>query len=329
MPRVVKFYELGGPEVLRISEEPSPEPSEGELRVRVRAFGLNRAEAMWRSGKYIENAKLPARLGYEAAGTVDAVGPGVLEYKVGDAINVVPAFGMQRYGMYGEVALAPVSAVVRHPESLSFTEAASIWMMFITVYGAFVEKAKISAGDVILIPAASSSVGLAAIQVANYLGAVPVALTRSDAKRARLLAAGAAHVIVTGTQDVVAEVGRITQGSGVRLVFDPVGGPMFPNLIRSVAAGGLVLIYGALSEEVTPLPLLELQIKTPIVTGYVLWPTVLDPLRLRAAVDFTRRGIGAGTLRPIVDRVFQLDEIVAAHRYLEGNNQFGKVVVAV
>src|SRR5471030_2603287 len=180
---------------------------------------------MWSTGEYIEEVKLPARLGYEAAGFVDAVGPDVTGFAVGDAVNTVPAFSQNQYGMYGELVLAPVSAVVKHPPELSFEEAASIWMMFITVYGAFIEAAKLQAGDVVLIPAASSSVGLAAIQLANMVGAVPVALTRTAAKRQSLLDAGAASVIVTDEQDLVVEVMRITNGLGARVVFDPVGGP--------------------------------------------------------------------------------------------------------
>jgi NADPH:quinone reductase-like Zn-dependent oxidoreductase len=329
MSRIVQFYETGGPDVLKIVDAETPVPARGEVLVRVKAFGLNRAEAMWRSGEYLEKAEFPATLGYEAAGFVDAIGEGVTEFSLGDAVNVVPAFSMQKCGMYGDVVLAPASAVIRHPASLSFEEAASIWMMFITVYGAFIERAKLAAGDVVITPAASSSVGLASIQLANYVGATAIALTRTGAKRQQLLAAGAHHVIATAEQDVVAEVLRITGGKGARVVFDPVGGSMFPKLVRSLTKDGLVLIYGSLSQEITPLPMLDVQIKTPTITGYVLWPTALDPLRLKAAVEFTRRGLEAHAFKPVIDKVFPFEEIVDAHRYMEANGQFGKIVVKV
>jgi hypothetical protein len=127
--------------------------------------------------------------------------------------------------------LSPVHAVVKHPEALSFVEAASVWMMFLTAYGALIFDAQVKAGDFVIIPAASSSVGLAAIQLANYAGATPIALTRTSEKKKRLHEAGAAHVIATQEQDMLAEVMRITNGNGARVAFDPVGGPAFPKLI--------------------------------------------------------------------------------------------------
>jgi NADPH:quinone reductase-like Zn-dependent oxidoreductase len=329
MSRIVQFSETGGPDVLKIVKADVVSPTRGEIRIRIKAFGLNRAESMWRAGEYPEQPKLPARIGYEASGIVDAVGEGVTEFAVGDAVNTVPAFSMNRYGMYGEVVLAPVSAVVGHPVSLSFEEAASIWMMFITVYGALIENGKLAAGDAVLISAASSSVGLAAIQIANLVGATPIALTRTNAKRERLLTGGARHVIVTDGQDLVAEVHRITAGQGARVVFDPVGGPTFPKLIRATKKNGLVLLYGALSAEVTPLPMLEVQIRTPTIMGYALWSTTMDPVRLKAATDFILRGLQSGALKPIIDRVFPFEQIVAAHRYMESNRQVGKIVVVV
>jgi NADPH:quinone reductase-like Zn-dependent oxidoreductase len=171
---------------------------------------------MWRRDDYIEPVQFPARLGYEAAGIVDALGEGVTGLAVGDAVNVIPSFSMNQYGTYGEVVVVPAYAVVKQPASLSFAEAASIWMMFVTAYGALIEDAQIGAGDFVLIPAASSSVGLAAIQIANYAGATPIALTRTSEKRQQLLDAGAAHVIATAETDLVQEVMKITDGKGAR-----------------------------------------------------------------------------------------------------------------
>ena len=196
-----------------------------EVRIKVKAIGLNRAKSMWRLDDYIEPvARFPAVLGYEAAGIIDALGEGVTGFAVGDAVNVIPSFSMNQYGTYGEVVIVPLHAVVKQPASLPFTEAASIWMMFVTAYGALIEDAKVGKGDFVLIPAASSSVGLAAIQIAKYAGATPIALTRTSEKKQQLLDAGAAHVIVTSEADLVEEVMRITEGKGARVAFDPVGG---------------------------------------------------------------------------------------------------------
>ncbi|MDB6050216.1 MAG: NADPH:quinone reductase [Pseudomonas sp.] len=329
MSRIIQFTTPGGPEVLSFKDIEVGAPGPGEIRIRVKALGLNRAESMWRSGEYVEEVKLPARLGYEAAGIVDAVGPDVTGFAVGDAVNTVPAFSQNQYGMYGELVLAPVSAVVKHPPSLSFEQAASIWMMFITVYGAFIEAANLTAGDVVLIPAASSSVGLAAIQLANMVGATPIALTRTGAKRQRLLDAGAAFVIATEEQDLVAEVMQITEGAGARVVFDPVGGPSFGKLIKAMTTGGMLLVYGALSEEPAQLSYLDLLIKLPTIVGYTIWNTSGDPVRQKAAVEFILAGLASGELKPVIDSTFAFDDMVAAHRYLETNAQFGKIVVTV
>src|SRR6202011_5662047 len=166
----------------------------------------------WRADAYIEPVKFPAGLGYEAAGIVDAVGKDVTGFAPGDKVNVIPSFSMNQYFTYGEVIIAPDYAVVKHPKSLSFAEAASVWMMFVTAYGALIEDAKVTKGDFVIVPAASSSVGLAAIQIANYAGATSIALTRTSEKRKQLLDAGATHVIATDEVDLLEEVMRITDG---------------------------------------------------------------------------------------------------------------------
>jgi NADPH:quinone reductase-like Zn-dependent oxidoreductase len=329
MSRTIKFAKAGGPEVLEFVETEVPAPGPTEVRIKVKAIGINRAESMWRSDAYIERPKFPAGLGYEAAGIVDAVGKDVTGVTVGDAVNVIPSFSMNDYFTYGEVIIVPNHAVVKHPKSLSFTEAASIWMMFVTAYGALIEDAKATKGDFVIIPGASSSVGLAAIQIANYAGATSIALTRTSAKKKQLLDAGAAHVIATEEVDLVAEVMRITDGKGARIAFDPVGGPNFPKLISALSFQGIAYIYGALSEEATPLPVLEMIAKVLTVKAHNIWLTSGDAARRKAAVEFVLKGLESGALKPIIDRTFKFDEMVEVHRYLENNAQFGKIVVSL
>jgi NADPH:quinone reductase-like Zn-dependent oxidoreductase len=329
MSRVVRFYEAGPPEVLRLVDVDAPPPGKGQVRIRVEAIGLNRAEAMFRAGQYLEEPKFPAGLGYEAAGEIESIGEGVEGLAVGDAVSVVPAFSMNQYGLYGELVLAPAFAVVKNPPNLSFVEAAAAWMMYLTAYGALIGIAKLAAGDFVLIPAASSSVGMAAIQIANMVGATPIALTRGGAKRTRLLELGAANVIATEEQDLVAEALRITGGHGARVVFDPVGGPTLGKLASATARLGIIFEYGALSPEPTPLPLFELLGKTLTIRGYVLFEVTRDPARLDAGKRFVVDGLARGALKPVVARTFPLDDIVEAHRYLESNQQIGKIVVTV
>jgi NADPH:quinone reductase-like Zn-dependent oxidoreductase len=327
MPRIIKFARAGGPEVLEFIEMEVPAPGPNEVRIKVKAIGINRAESMWRNDKYVESPIFPAGLGYECAGVVDAVGKDVAGFAVGDTVSTIPAFSLNKYFTYGEVILAPDHAVVKHPASLSFVEAASVWMMFLTAYGALVFDAHVKAGDFVIIPAASSSVGLAAIQIANYAGATPIALTRTSEKKKRLQEARAAHVVATQEQDMVAEVMRITSGNGARIAFDPVGGPDFPKLIAALAFQGIAYIYGALSEDATPIPVLEMIRKMPVVKGYSIRLAVGDAERRKVAVDYVTKGLASGALKPIIDRTFKFDDMVDVHRYLENGGQFGKIVV--
>jgi NADPH:quinone reductase-like Zn-dependent oxidoreductase len=329
MARIVRFHQTGGPEVLKIEQTELKPPGPGEVRIAVKALGLNRAESMFRLGQYLEEPALPARLGYEAAGTVDAIGNGVAGFKVGDAVSTIPSFSQNQYGVYGDTATVPAHAVAKHPASLSWVEAAAIWMQYATAYGALIELAQFKAGDTLLIPAASSSVGLAAIQIANLVGATPIALTRRSNKRGALLELGAAHVIATEEQDLVAEVKKLTGGKGARVVFDPVGGPTVTKLAAAMAEHGMLILYGALSPEPTPVPVIEVMGKLLTIRGYVLFEIVGDPVRLERTKKFIVDGLAAGKLKPVIAKTFPFEQIVEAHRYLESNQQIGKIVVTV
>jgi NADPH:quinone reductase-like Zn-dependent oxidoreductase len=329
MAKVVQFHEIGGPEVLKIEEVAVPAPGKDEVQIRVHALGLNRAESMFRSGQYLEEPKLPARLGYEAAGTVAAIGPGVQGFKIGDAVSTIPSFSLNAYGLYGELANAPVHAVTHHPDTLSWAEAAAVWMQYLTAYGALIDIAELKTGDTVVIPAASSSVGLAAIQIANKVGATPIALTRGQSKHQALVDAGAAHVIVTDEQDLVKEILALTGGKGARIVFDPVGGPTVTKLAQAMARLGTLFLYGALSTEPTPLPLMESLSKWLTIRGYVMLEITSDPRRLERGKQFINEGLADGSFKPIIAKTFPLEEIVEAHRYLESNQQIGKIVVTV
>lgn len=329
MPKIVRFHETGGAEVLKIEEAPPATPGAGEVRLAVEAIGLNRAEVMFRQGQYLEEPKLPSRIGYEAAGTVDAVGPGVTGIEIGDRVSTIPSFEMSRYGIYGESAIVPAYAVTPYPEKLSPVEGAAIWMQYLTAYGALIEFGRLAPGQMVLITAASSSVGLAAIQIARSVGAVPIATTRGAAKKGFLRDAGAEHVIVTDEEDLVGAVTKITSHMGVPLIFDPVAGPMLEKLCEAAALQGIIFEYGALSPEPTPFPLFAAIGKGLTVRGYILFEIVRAPEMLARGKEFVLKGLEAGTLKPAIDRTFPLADIAEAHRYMESNAQRGKIVVTV
>lgn len=329
MSRVVRFHNIGGPDVLKIEDISVPQPKAGEVQIRAKALGLNRAEVMFRTGQYVTEPKFPAILGYEVAGVIEAIGPGVDGFAVGDKVSVVPCFMLGEYGLHGELVNAPAFGVVKHPPNLSWAEAAATWMMFVTAYGALVDIANIQRGDVVLIRAASSSVGLAAIQIVNMLGGISVALTRGSSKRDTLLAAGAQHVIATEEQDLVAEVMKITNGKGARIAFDPVGGPEVQKILEALSYLGIFFQYGALDTSNVEAPVLALLGKDLTIRGYQLFEITKDPARLEQAKRFVVDGLASGALKPRIAKTFKLDEIVDAYRFMESNTQVGKIVVTI
>ncbi|RRH98436.1 NADPH:quinone reductase [Mesorhizobium tamadayense] len=328
MARVVRFHRHGGPEVLRIEDVEVPPPGPGDVRIRVKALGLNRAEASMRKGTYIETPTLPSGLGLEAAGIVEAIGDGVDGFAPGDAVSIIPPRSMPRWPAYGELVTFPAELVVKHPPSLGFEAAAATWMQYLTAYGALVDIARLGRGEPVVITAASSSVGLAAIQIANSVGAVPIAVTRTSAKKEALLAAGASHVVASEEEDLEAGLKEIAP-AGVRVVLDAVGGPIFTPLTAAMSRGGILLEYGGLSPEPTPFPLLEVLAKTLTLRGYLVHEITGDPERLEAAKRFILDGLASGALKPVIARTFPFERIVEAHRFLESGEQFGKIVVTV
>ena len=329
MPRVVRIHETGPAEVLRIEDLPQQQPQRKEVRLKLDAIGLNRAEIMFRTGTYLEAPAFPARLGLEAAGVVDAIGPDVAGINLGDRVATVPSFSMSSHGVYGEAAIVPAHAIARYPNRLSPVEGASIWTQYLTVWGALLHHGQLAAGQTVLITAASSSVGVAAIQLANLMGARPIAVTRTSAKRKALLDCGAFQVIASSEEDLSATVRQYTNGKGADLIFDPVAGHMIELLAECASQNGLIVEYGWLSGEPTPFPLFHAFQKALMVRGYTLYEFVTDPILRPQAERFVYEHVEQGRLRPKIDRTFPLAQIVEAHRYLESNQQIGKVVVTV
>ena len=205
----------------------------------------------------------------------------------------------------------------------------SIWMQYLTAYGAIVTQGHLTRGDFVLITAASSSVGLAAIEIARAEGAISIATTRTSQKKAELLSLGADHVIAAEEEDLVARVKEITGGKGPRVLFDPVGGKGLEALASVAAESGIIFEYGALATEPTPYPLFDALRKHLTIKGYTLAEVILDPQAFPKAKKYIFDHIAAGDFKPRIDKVFPFAEIVEAHRYMESNAQIGKIVVTV
>jgi NADPH:quinone reductase-like Zn-dependent oxidoreductase len=327
--KVVRVHQPGPPEAMQIEDLEVGAPGEGEVLVRIEAIGLNRSEALFREGKYIAPPKLPALIGYEASGVLLATGPGVHGFTPGQRVSILPNFRQGEYGVYAEEAIVPASSLIPIPDWLGPLEAASVWMQYFTAM-AVIEVGKAGPGDFVIIPAASSSVGIAAIQLANWSGAETIAATRTSAKAEALKAQGARHVIATQEVDVPAEVMRITGGKGARIVFDPVGGPYVETWANAMAERGILFVYGSLSGEPTPYPHWPAAFKGLSVRGWVATEIWGKPERFSRYRDLILQGLATGHLRPVIARTFEgLDRIVDAHRFLESNQQVGKVVVKI
>jgi len=331
MSKTVRFHEIGGPEVLRLDDLEPGEPGPGEVRIRVEAIGVNRAEILFRRDRYIEPVKhLPATLGTEAAGVVEALGPEVAGFAEGHAVSVLPGFFSQNdYGVYAEQAIVPASALLSRPDGVDAVTGAAVWMPYLTAYGAMAEVAGMRAGDVAVITAASSSIGLAAIHTANRVGATPIAVTRTRAKSRRLIEEGAAEVVISEEEDVAGRVLELTDGRGAAYVFDAVAGPGVTELARAVVPGGTLVLWGAQSGQPTPYPGFDLGMPALNIRTYTVLEITKDPERMRRAVAFVASGLRTGAFRPVVDRLFPLEEVAQAHRHMETGTQIGKIVLTV
>ncbi|MFE9441226.1 zinc-binding dehydrogenase [Streptomyces sp. NPDC006602] len=236
-------------------------------------------------------------------------------------------FELSSQGVYGDRILMPDSALVPRPTGVDAVTAAAVWLTYSTAYGALVERARMAPGSHVLITGASSGVGTAAIQVARRAGAVPIATTRTEAKRRHLLELGAEHVIVSEAEDVVKEARRVTGGHGVDLVLDAIGGPGFRALGEAVVADGTLISYGWLDADHP----IELPRAWPLtVHGYNNLALTGTAAGRNRAAHYISSGLLDGTLRPVVAEVFDgLDGIRDAHRLMDSNRHTGKIVVRV
>ena len=326
MAKIVRFHKLGGPEVLKIEDVPSQQPSKDEVTLSVRTMGLNRAESMFMHGYYLEPAQLPAKLGFEASGIVSAVGPNVDDSWLNKPVSTIPSFSMNQYGVLGNEVIVPVQALAEYPARLTPIEATSIWMQYLTAYGALIEIGRVKKGDFVVITAASSSTGLAAIEIVKAEGAISIATTRSAAKQSELLALGADHVIVTDEEDLVARVNEITSGAGAQTIFDPIAGPLVDKLAEAAAPGATIFQYGWLSLAQTPFPLMSAMHKALTVRGYWLGEITFDAQRRAKAKAYVYERLQSGQLKPKIAKIFPFEDVVEAYRYMESTEQIGKIV---
>jgi len=326
MPRIIRLYAFGGPENLKLDDLPSQQPGPGQVRLRVEASSVTRDHFTFMSGRQFRGhgfvqPSLPTRLGYESAGVIDQVGEGVDATWVGKRVSTVVGFDESRYGTLGEEAIVPVANVYEYPSNLTGAEAAAFWVPYLTAYGGLVHIARVERGDFVSISAGSSSVGLAAVQFARDSGATAIAVIRRAAKKDEVLSLGAQHVIVTDEEDYESRVRDITEGKGVRICFDPIGGPFVEQLAAASAPGGMIVEYGVLSGQPATLPVMPLIGKGLSIRGYTVSEITRDPAIGATAKEFIYNRLADGRFRPKVDKIFPLDRTADAYRYVSSSQQ--------
>lgn len=319
----------GGPEVLQLREIPGLEPGGSEVRVRVHASALNRADVMQRLGHYPQpGVPTPYEIpGLECAGVVDKLGPSVSNWQVGDRV-----FGLVVGGGYAEQVLTHERMLMAIPENLTFEEAAAIPEVFFTAYNALLDRANFQAGDIVLIHAGAGGVGTAAIQLAHNMGASAIFTTsRTEWKLQKTLELGANRAINTAHEDFEKIVKEATASHGADVILDFIGAAYLEKNLNAAALEGRLVQIGTLGSPNAQLNLGQLLSKRLRLQG-----TTLRSLPIEQKITLTQRFakqmlpfFADGRLKPIIDRCFALREIAQAHRYMESSSNFGKIVLKI
>ncbi len=325
--RAIVITRPGGPEVLELRDVPSPEPSRGEVRVRIRATAVNRADLLQRLGAYPAPPDAPQDIpGLELAGEVDAIGEGVTELAVGDRV-----FGLAGGGTYAEQVVVHARTLAKIPDGLSFVDAAAIPEAFITAYDALVTQGGLAAGETVLVSAVGSGVGTAAVQLARAIGARAIGTARHPEKLERAKALGMDEGVVAKDGKFAPEVLRANGGRGVDVVLELVGGGYVSEDLACIAQQGRIVLVGLLAGRSVELDLGAVLRKRVRVQGTVLRSRPLEE-KIAAARAFERHVVplvARGVVRAVVDRVLPLERAAEAHGYVAGNEGFGKVVLDV
>jgi NADPH:quinone reductase-like Zn-dependent oxidoreductase len=334
---VYRFHQYGDPEVLQLEAIPLSEPRANEVLVRVQAMSLNRADLLWMANTYIETPQLPARIGYEIAGIVEAVGTDISAFQVGDRVSSIPAFSISDYANFGETAILPERGLMKTPALFAATQGASFAFSYFTGYFALLELGKLQPYQTVLITAGTSTTGLAAIAIAKKIGAKIIATTRTSKKREVLLAAGADAVIATEEEDLVSRVLELTQGKGADVIYDAVAGALSEKLAQAVKIQGHWIVYGALDvENLGSFPWWTAFTRTFHFHVYKVFDftgnrqlgLLGDEAAFARAKALIAAGLADGSFPITIDREFTgLASLPDAMRYMASNQAAGKIVV--
>jgi len=324
--RAIEISEVGGPEVLRLTERPIPVAGAGEVLIKIAAAGVNRPDALQRAGAYAPPADASDLPGLECAGEVVAVGSGVTRWNVGDKVCALLAGGG-----YAEFATTHQDHALPIPDGMSMIEAAALCETFFTVWTNVFERGHLKAGEVFLVHGGTSGIGTTAIQLARAMGARVFATAGSDEKCAKCLELGAELAINYRTQDFVAEVKQATDKRGVDLILDMVGGDYIARNIRALAVEGRLAMIAFLAGPKAEINFAQIMAKRLTVTGSTLRPrSVQDKANIaEALLKRVWPLLDAGQIKPVMDSTFPLEQAADAHRRIESAGHIGKIVLTL
>lgn len=328
MPRAWRIHDYSGYHGLKLEEEPLEEPGPGEIRLKVEAFALNWGDMDLMKDNYsFSFPRFPARVGIEAAGVIDAIGPNVSGFEIGERVSTLPYFYDNR-GASTESLVIDAHYVAKAPPNLTPVECASIWMQYLTAYFPLAEISKVGPGSHVLVTAATSTAGAASLQIGHVLGATMIGTTRFAENTDYLKSMGADHVIVTGKDDLAGTIRTVTGGKGIDMAFDPVGAGMIAQYSPTLSKNARIYFYGTLDTEHPMLPFVDMFQANATFQPYSVFNYVEDEqmcARGRAAVYGM---LEKGVIRPSIDRVYPMEQYVEAFDYLSRPRKtHGKVVI--
>lgn len=330
MARAWVINSYSGYQGLKLISVPAEEPGPGQVRLHIEAFALNWGDMDLMNDEYSFSFRhLPASIGMEAAGIVESVGEGVEGVFVGSRYCTLPHF-YPNGGASSETLIIDARYITPAPDGFSATESASIWMQYLTAYFPLAEVSRVGPGSYVLATAATSTSGSAALEIGRILGATMIATTRFASNIEYLKAKGASHVIVTdGNEASIADlVLEITEGKGINVAFDPIGGDVLSAYGPALAQDARIYFYGSLDRKAPTLPLFDMFQKNATFQTYSLFNYVKNPVTKSRGVAFVYKQIAEGTIKPSIDRVFPMLQYKQAWDYLSGVRvSHGKIIV--
>jgi NADPH:quinone reductase-like Zn-dependent oxidoreductase len=334
---MIRFHKFGDADVLQFEELPTPTPGPGEVLVRVQAVGLSWSDVLWRQNLDAEQARLPAGMGSELSGTIEALGEGVDDLELGTPVASFPASTANRYPTWGDLVLMPRYALTRYPEVLSPLQASVHYTALLFAYFALMDLAKLQPGQHVLITEASHCLAPQTVQLAKALGATVIASTSAAGNREFLRELGADKVVVTEEQDLVLEIERYTEGKGVEVILDQCAGQQMKLLGDVAAPRGKLIMCGVNGGNDTAFPACaafkkHMQFFRHCVLDFTGHPELgIEPNQeaVQRALQHINRLTADHLLTPVIDKVFAFDDFIAAHRYMETCPNRGRVALVL